>query len=223
MKLRHGLAALACILAVALFAGSSFGGTVTWTDVTSSIAITQTGAPFVSSFGSDNLWATSLTFANTGTQALSDVQFVNTEAWVCINDTCAGNGPDNADAMTWNNALQEWQLLDGNGDVLATVAAEDSDFALSLDPTSTNIPIPSGFGLSTSDSVPAFSAGDLSAGGSANNIIDFLISKDVTTFFFNGSEVAATPTTAPEPATSALLAIGLLPLFYLSRKRLAAK
>jgi hypothetical protein len=223
-RLRGSVLALVVIglLAAGAFAAPSFADT--FPDVSSSIAVTQTGGPFISPSGSLDLWVTPLDFTNIGTQGLDGVQFVDTQAWVCLGSCGEGSGPDGALAMTWNNSLQEWQLLDGNGDVLATVAPENSDFALSLDPSSTNIPIPSGFGLSTADSVPAFSVGDIAPSGIAPADVNFLISTNVTTFFFNGSEVGTTAVaTAPEPGTLALLAVGLMPLFWLRRKRCEAE
>ena len=109
--------------------------------------------------------------------------------------------------MTWNNALQEWQLLGATGGVLATMQPENPDFFLSLSPASTNIPIPAGFGLSTSDSVAAFAIGNLGPGASMNTNVDFLLSPSIQEWYFYGDVVAA----APEPVTVALLAVALMP------------
>src|SRR5271166_1094241 len=122
------LRSLLVVLALAMFAIPSFGGPL-WPDVTSSITLHQTGGPFLSPSGSETLWVTPIQWTNVGAQDFSDVQFVNTQAWVCITvDGCNGTGPGNAFAMTWDNTDQEWTYNDGNGNV-ATVSAANADLS----------------------------------------------------------------------------------------------
>ena len=210
MNLLSRLAITVC--APAALALPAVAAAVAWPDVSSSISATQTGGPFISPSGSDDLWVTPLQWTNTGATALSDTQFVDTEAWACVAGSCTGSGPDGTSNLTWNNSLDEWQLLGATGAVLGTVQAANSDFSLSLSPTSTNIPIPSGFGLSASDSVPAFLIGDLAPGASVNTQVNFLASTNIDTLYFSGSEVASSGASVPEPGTLALIAAGLIPL-----------
>jgi len=167
----------------------------------------QTGGPFITAGAPGyNNWETPLNATNTGGSTVN-VWFVWTAAW--SQDT---NG---LNTMTWDNTLQQFEYTNLAG-APETAAQMNAAFYLPLDSSSTNIPIPSGFGLSTSDSVPAFWVGTLAPGGSVDWNVDQTLSSNIYTFYFGGSFVA---TPAPEPASLLLLAGGLLGTIGYTRRR----
>lgn len=163
-----------------------------------SISDIQTGGPFISSLGGGyNDWDTPLQATNTGAGEVK-VWFVWTYAW--SRDSDGALHP-----MTWNDALSQFEYTNLAG-APETAAGLNQDFMMSLDPSVTNIPIPGGFGLSTSSSVPAFYVGDLAAGASGNWDVHQKLSSNIYEFYFNGSFVA---TPVPEPSSLLLLGSGL--------------
>lgn len=155
-------------------------------DVSSIVTNHQTGGPFITFdyATGNNLWRTPESFTNTSGTGLMQVYWVTTQAWVY------DPGINGLAAMTWDNAAQEWTY---NSATLPNVIAKAANATLSL-PLSrsvTNIPIPSGFGLSTSSSLSAFPVGDLGAGQTASAELNYEVSPSVTGFGFSGSKVAA--------------------------------
>lgn len=188
-----------------LLTGMALGVTYPqYTDVT----ITQTGGPFVTA-GSPgyNNWDTPLQSTNTGTST-EEIWFVWTEAWQDNTGTLEN--------MTWDNSLSQFEYTDTSS-TLYTASAANAAFNLSLDPSVTNIPIPSGFGLSTSDSVPAFLVGTLAPGATVNWDVDQTLSSNISAFYFSGSFVAQP---APEPGSMLLLGSGLACMAGALRRKL---
>lgn len=172
------------------------------------VSNTQTGGPFVTGLGGGlNNWDTPLKATNTGSQS-EKIWFAWTEAWTRDSD-------GNLHVMTWDNALQQFEYTNLAG-ALETASQANAAFGLSLDPSSTDIPIPSAFGVSTSDTVPAFFVGNLAAGASGNWDVNQKLTTNIFEFYFNGSFVAQ-PT--PEPASLMLLGSGLVGLIGLRRRK----
>ena len=195
---------LVCVVsAAAALAPASFADPYPFT---SAVSATQNGGPTVTPLGDgNNLWDTNLTWTNNGSTALGDVYFVNPAAWFFSNST----------PLSWDNTKQEWVDV-GNGDI---AEASNPALSLTLDPSVTNITIPSGFGLTTGDSVPAFLiSNNLAAGASVTTDVNFELSPSVTTFYFNG-DIVGTP--VPEPASILLLATVFLGVVWIGRRKLA--
>ena len=79
-------------------------------------------------------------------------------------------------------------------------AQANAAFYLSLDPSSTNMPIP--FPLTTSDSMPAFFVGTVAPGQTVNWNVDQTLSTNIHFFLYDGLFVA---TPAPEPASARVM------------------
>jgi hypothetical protein len=178
--------------------------------LTTAISLVQNGGPTLTPLADgNNLWDTNLTWTNNGSTELGNIYFVNTYACTVTAtvNTCAGGGND-----SWNNTNQQWN--DGVGD---TVAASNAAFNLLLDPSLTNIPIP-GY-LNSSDSMPAFLiALDLKPGQSVTTDVNFELSPNINTFFFNGSVVGSP---VPEPTSILLLASLALGVGMAGRRKLS--
>ena len=202
MKLRLVLA----VTILFLFAGIA-SASVSYPQYTN-ITAAQTGGPFISSLGGGyNDWDTPLQSTNTGAGEVK-VWFVWTEAWSRDSDGALHN-------MTWNNALSQFEYTNLAG-APETASGINQAFLLSLDPSSTDIPIPSGFGLSTSSSVPAFLVGDLAAGATGNWDVHQKLSSNIYEFYFNGSFVSQP---VPEPSSMLLLGSGLASLAGVARRK----
>jgi PEP-CTERM motif len=187
---------------------------IPYPDVTSSLLGVQTGGPFLSPLPSgDTLWSTPVDYTNNGSVTLQNVTVIITS------QVFLDPGTDALENTTWNNAGQQWQY---SSTTLHSAHSSfvNASFYLSLAPTNTNIPIPTGFGLTTSDSVPAYSLGTLAPGQTVSVTFMQDISSNVTEEFFNGS-IAGTAVTAsvPEPSTLIVGSIGALALVAVRVRR----
>jgi hypothetical protein len=173
------------------------------------ITLNQTGGPFIASLGGGyNDWDTPLQSTNTGANEVK-IWFVWTQAWSKDSDGLVHN-------MTWNDALSRFEYTNLAG-APETASGINQDFLLSLDPSSTNISIPPGFGLSTSSAVPAFLVGDLAPGATVNWDVHQKLSSNVYEFYFNGSFVSQP---VPEPSSLLLLGSGLASFAGVVRRKL---
>jgi len=164
--------------------------------LTWNISFTQTGGPFITSGAPGfNTWVTPVESTNLGSSAVN--------VWFAWTTAQTGAGP-----MTWDNTAQQFERLSLTGQP-QTAAEENAAFSLSLDPSSTDIPLPFGSGLTTSDSVPAFFVGTLAPGQTVDWDMDATLSSNIFVFYFGGNFVA---TPAPEPDSLPLLcsALGLV-------------
>jgi len=166
------------------------------------ITFVQLSGPSITPLGNgDNQWSTPVQFTNASSMTLNAIVIVNEQIF----------GSQDA---TWNNTAQQWQ----SGSLQATFTNPGSYFLLS----DTNIPIPAGFGLTASDSVPAYSLGTLAPGGQVT--IDFLqdISPSVNTEFFYIGIGAIPVTPLPSSAWGGLALLGGLGLIPVLRRRWSA-
>jgi len=114
------------------------------------------------------------------------------------------------------NALQNMAWDDGVGLFSlgpSTVEQSNADIFISMLPSVTDVSIIPGFGVVLGDSLPAFYIGNLAPRGAVSTHIDFLLTKDINTYFFNGNFVRA----IPEPATLALVNLGLIGIGFVRR------
>jgi PEP-CTERM motif len=169
-----------------------------YTDVTFS----QTGGPFITAGASGfNTWVTPEQSTNLGSST-ENIWFV----WL--------GAQTGAGVMTWDNALQQFEGTSTTGE-LQTAAQANASFYLSLDSSSTDMPIP--FPLTTSDSMPAFFVGTVAPGQTVNWNVDQTLSSNIYYFLYDGLFVA---TPAPEPASLPLFGAGLGLLGMFRRKLL---
>lgn len=173
--------------------------------VTGQISLVQNGGPVITPLADgNNLWVTSLTWKNNGPAELANVNFINDEAW--LNNQFTSNAQ-------WSNATQQW--IDNN---YFAFASNPSTY-VTLSPSITDTSIPSGFGLSSTDSVPAFLiSSDLAPGASVTTDVNFELSPNITLFYFNGS-IVGTPVAVPEPVSLSLFGTGLIGLGLLRRRK----
>jgi hypothetical protein len=185
-------------------------GMLPYPDADGLLSSMQTGGPFITPLSNgDNQWATPLHIANVSSLTLANATLL------IDGQTFFDPGPGALENTTWNNSAQQWQY---STSTLTNVQSTFTNASLyvSLDPASTNIPIRPGFGLTTSDSVPAYSFGGLAPGQSVDVTILQDISPAVAEEFFFGDFAAQV---VPEPTTLVMLSTGTLSLAVFRQRR----